>query len=194
MNLNRFPAVTVFNRTSKAKFFKTYRSYSTNSLENLPISVVTINNLHVKTNVINERNLLVNKAGIYAFVNNINGKQYIGSAKDLYLRLNEHLRKRKSNKALQSAILKHGIENFSFCVYEYFTYVDKLSSAKLLTDLETIYIKKFNFTNLYNFIKTATSLEGYKHTDAAKLKMVKRFEDKTNHPFFFFFSFRGKKI
>ena len=32
-------------------------------------------------------------------------------------------------------------------------------------------------------MKTATSLKGYKHTDAAKQKMVKRFHNKTNHPF-----------
>lgn len=32
--------------------------------------------------------------------------------------------------------------------------------------------------------KTATSLLGYKHTDEAKLKMLKRFEDKSNHPMY----------
>lgn len=30
----------------------------------------------------------------------------------------------------------------------------------------------------------ATSLLGYKHTDEAKLKMLKRFEDKSNHPMY----------
>lgn len=29
----------------------------------------------------------------------------------------------------------------------------------------------------------ATSLTGYKHSDEAKAKMVKRFENKVNHPF-----------
>ena len=46
-----------------------------------------------------------------------------------------------------------------------------------------MYIKIFEFSNLYNFMISATSLEGYKHTDEAKEKMVKRLEDKTNHPF-----------
>lgn len=46
-----------------------------------------------------------------------------------------------------------------------------------------MYIKKFEFSNLYNFMKNATSLEGYKHTDEAKEKMVKRFENKMDHPF-----------
>lgn len=90
------------------------------------------------------------------------------------------MQKKKSSRALQAAILKYGIEDFIFCVYEYFIYKNKLTSAKPLTDLETIYIIKFNFSNLYNFMKTATSLQGYKQTDAAKLKMVKRFEDKSS--------------
>ena len=31
-------------------------------------------------------------------------------------------------------------------------------------------------------MKTATSIEDYKLTDEAKLKMLKRFENKSNHP------------
>lgn len=33
-------------------------------------------------------------------------------------------------------------------------------------------------------MKTATSIEGYKHTNQAKLKMLKRFENKSNHPMY----------
>jgi group I intron endonuclease len=46
-----------------------------------------------------------------------------------------------------------------------------------------MYINKFKFSNLYNFLKNASSSEGYKHTETAKQKMVERFKDKTNHPF-----------
>lgn len=183
MDINIYPAgfVTVFNRTLKAKNYKPYIFYSTYLPQNTPAPILTISNLQVKTNILNNRNLLFSKGGIYSFVNNVNAKFYIGSAKDLYLRLNEHLcKKKKSSRALQAAILKYGIENFIFCVYVYFIYKNKLTSAKPLTDLQTIYIRKFNFSNLYNFMKTATSLQGYKHTDAAKLKMVKRFEDKSS--------------
>ncbi|MVB68763.1 hypothetical protein DYH53_28770, partial [Klebsiella pneumoniae subsp. pneumoniae] len=103
--------------------------------------------------VLSKRELLLDKGGIYSFINKTNGKQYIGSAKDLYIRLNEHLSKRKSNSALQAAILKHGLDNFYFCIYEYFSSAreNKATSLKLLTDLETMYIKKFEFSNLYNF-------------------------------------------
>jgi group I intron endonuclease len=128
--------------------------------------------------------MLHRKGGIYGFINKINGKQYIGSARDLYLRLNEHLNNRKSNRALQSAISKYSLRDFEFYVYEYFSYINKPSSNKLLTDLESIYIKRFKFEDLYNFIEDATSLSGYKHTEEAKIKMARRYKDKTNHPFY----------
>ena len=46
-----------------------------------------------------------------------------------------------------------------------------------------MYINKFKFSNLYNFLKNASSSEGYKYTEAAKEKMVERFKDATNHAF-----------
>lgn len=58
-------------------------------------------------------------------MNTIKGRQYIGSAKDLYLRLNEHLDNRKSNNALQDALKKYGLDKFNFFIYEYFSYKNK---------------------------------------------------------------------
>jgi group I intron endonuclease len=149
----------------------------------IPIPILTLTDLEDKDYIFSKRDLLLRKGGIYSFINKMNEKQYIGSAKDLYLRLNEHLSHRKSNKALQAAISKYGLDNFNFCIYEYFTYEDKATTLKLLTELETMYIKKLDFSNLYNFLENASSSEGYKHTDVAKQKMVKRLEDKSNHPF-----------
>lgn len=181
MNSNQYHFNNIYRKRYSTTLFLR-RCYSTASNLDPPIPILTINNLQNKRSVLCKRDVLYNKGGIYSFVNNVNGKQYIGSAKNLFVRLKEHLCNRKSNSALQQAILKYGLENFSFCVYEYFLYENKLASSKLLTDLESIYIKKFNFTSLYNFMKNATSLEGYKHTDAAKLKMVNRFSIKSNHP------------
>jgi predicted GIY-YIG superfamily endonuclease len=48
--------------------------------------------------------------GKFSFIYKVNGKQYIGIAKDIYLRLNEHLSYRKSNKALQAANLKQVLD------------------------------------------------------------------------------------
>lgn len=71
-----------------------------------------------------------------------------------------------------------------FAILEYFLYESKLVSNKALTDLETSYIKKYPFNNLYNFKQIATSMSGYKHTDEAKFKRLNRFENKANHPMF----------
>lgn len=102
----------------------------------------------------------------------------------MYLRLVEHLSNKKSNIVLQNAIVKHGLSNFNFCVYEYFTYDSKVVRNKVLTDLKTSYIAKYSFDSLYIFMRTATSLTGYKYTDEAKLKMLNRFEYKSNHPIY----------
>jgi len=119
---------TLFNNTYKNNLYSFRgtiwsRNYSTSNPSNLdtPTPLLVINNLDDKNYILSKRELLINKGGIYSFTNKINGKQYCtlvrGSAKDLYLRLNEHLSKRKSNSALHFAILKHGLQNFNFCVY-----------------------------------------------------------------------------
>jgi len=146
--------------------------------------IKVFSNLDNNEIVISYAEILRNKAGIYCFINTVNNKRYIGSAKDLYLRLIEHIAGKKSNIALQNAILKYGLDKFDFCIYEYFTYHSKVVSHKALTDLETSYIEKYPFDSLYNFMRIATSLEGYKHTDEAKLKMLNRFKDKSNHPMY----------
>ena len=95
----------------------------------------------------------------------INGKLYIGSARDLHLRLSEHIANKNPNAALQKTIAKYAFNKFSFGVVKLFVYNNKAVSHKSSTDLETNYIKRYSFDNLYNFMQTATSLLGYKHTD-----------------------------
>jgi GIY-YIG catalytic domain len=104
-----------------------------------PLPIKVFSNLDNNEIVISYAEILRNKAGIYCFINTVNNKRYIGSAKDLYLRLIEHIAGKKSNIALQNAILKYGLvakgAKFYFCVYEYFTYHSKVVSHKALTDL-----------------------------------------------------------
>ena len=55
--------------------------------------------------------------GVYGLVNISDPnhiKQYIGSSKDLYQRLSDHLKGRDSNSRLQRSISKYGIEKFNF--------------------------------------------------------------------------------
>ena len=60
----------------------------------------------------------------------------------------------------------------------------KIISNEALTNLETSYIKTFDFSTLYNFKKDATSSLGYQHTEEAKTKMVEYYKDKNNHPMY----------
>lgn len=119
------------------------------------------------------RDTLKNESGIYSIVNKVNGNQCIGSAKNLYIRLLEHITGKKLNNALQAAIEKYNLSNFTFYVLEYVSYENKLVSNKEITDLETKYIAKFDFKNLYNFKRISTTMLGYEHTNQALLKWLK---------------------
>ena len=62
-----------------------------------PILTLDLNNGDIESH----RSILEGKGGIYSLVNTVNGKRYIGSAKDFFIRLNEHLKyKNTSNAAL----------------------------------------------------------------------------------------------
>src|SRR6266705_2695804 len=122
-----------------------------------------------------------NLGGVYGLVNIYNPnkiKQYIGSSKDLYQRLMDHLKGRDSNIRLQRNISKYGIDNFQFVIY----YWD-LDPSVILTDIETEVIKSFSFESLYNFKKEANSSLGYKHTMVAIEKIKLRFKNKSNTEF-----------
>ena len=124
------------------------------------------------------REALAHKSGIYSIINNLDGKQYIGSSENLYVRLNEHIRFQiKSNMRLQRAISKYGLENFQILIYAYVS-----PDVGNLIALETYYISLFE--NIYNFKLKAESMLGYKHTQEAKMKMKLRFKNKLNHPFY----------
>ena len=156
------------------------RYYSTSNfhpeLSGSVISPHPILTLDLKDNACIESNkiTLKGKGGIYSIVNTINGKQYIGSTKDFYIRLNQHLKyKNNSNFALQKAFVKYGLDKFKIHIYEYFSYESKIISHKSLTELETSYLSKFDFDTLYNFSTIAHNNLGYRHTDEAKLKISK---------------------
>ena len=145
------------------------------------VPVKVFNDLDKLESIKSFRSSLKGKSGIYGIYNTTNKKQYIGSARDLYTRLLEHIVGNKSNKALQRAIKMYGWNKFRFVIYEYYSDNNKANINTQLTDLETQYIGKFKFSMLYNFKKTATSMLG--HTEEALLKMVERYKNKENHPF-----------
>jgi hypothetical protein len=149
------------------RYYSSARKISSKS-DKLPVPVLSLGSLDDANSIKSYPELLKGKGGIYSFVNTLNNNRYIGSAKDFYLRLNKHIRNKKSNAALQKAFDKYGLENFNFCIYEYFTYESKVVSHKSLTDLETSYLERFHINTLYNYTTSALSITGYKHTDEAK--------------------------
>ena len=70
------------------------------SFDLYPVPILIIDDLDNKDCITSYRKWLKGKAGIYSFINTENGNQYIGSDKDFYLRLNEHLNNKKYNVSL----------------------------------------------------------------------------------------------
>ena len=68
---------------------------SSNSNFELPVDtpkpILTLD-LDKKACIKSYESLLRGKGGIYSLVNTVNAKRYVGSAKDFYIRLNEHLK------------------------------------------------------------------------------------------------------
>lgn len=145
-----------------------------------PAPVLIINNLTSKISIESYKNVLKNKGGIYSFINTINGKQYIGSAKNFYIRLNEHLKNKKSNTNLQKAFNEHGLKNFNWVVYEYFSYKTRIVSSKNLIKLEASYIKAFDFSTLYNMKQIASNRLVCKQTNVTTKKITEQFKDKSH--------------
>lgn len=83
----------------------------------------------------------VKKSGIYCIINIINNKQYIGSSKNLYTRLNKHrslLRKNKHcNIKFQNSWNKYLELNFKYYILEY-------CDESLLLEKEQYYIDMLN--------------------------------------------------
>lgn len=103
----------------KVSTVASYRYYSTSKSDPQPsdlppVPIFTINNLNNEDCIKSSRIILKDKGGIYSFINTVNGNQYIGSAKDFYLRLKEHLENKKSNVALQKAFAKYGLDQFNY--------------------------------------------------------------------------------
>ena len=114
--------------------------------------------------------------GIYKITNLINGKNYIGQAKNLKDRLSSHYftYKRGDNKRmiLYKALTKYGIENFSVSIIETIKEYDIV----ILNKLEIKYIEEFNSfgPTCYNQTKGGDGgVLGYKHKEYTIKKIGK---------------------
>ena len=82
---------------------------------------------------------------IYMYVNKINGKKYIGQAKNFKKRHRQHIHHSKNNKyndyyfPIHNAIRKYGIDNFDIVILK-----ENIKTQCLLNLFEYYYIKKYN--------------------------------------------------
>lgn len=111
-----------------------------------------------------------NRSGVYAIVNIVTRKFYIGSAVKLSKRKNNHLsnlRKGKhKNRHLQSSYNKHGEDCFIFKVLGY------VEDKNSLLDIEDNWIKQYKPLGvLYNIREEASNNLGVKHSKEAKKKI-----------------------
>ena len=104
-----------------------------------------------------------NKAGIYRWVNKVNGNTYIGSSVNLGRRFKVYydfsflsVRIKKSKSRIYSSILKYGYSNFQLEILEYCTKENAISREQYYIDL---------LKPEYNLNSTAGSRFGSVHSE-----------------------------
>lgn len=106
------------------------------------------------------------KVGVYCWVNNVNGKYYIGSGDPLYLRLSDYYQVwyflARPNLYIVRAFCKYGMINFSLIILEYTNSENLISCEQKWIDL---------LKPEYNINPTAGSSKGYKHLEENLEKM-----------------------
>ena len=117
-----------------------------------------------KQKIINDNK---NKPGIYRWVNNINGKSYIGSGKTLSTRISRYfnyrnLAERRPNMLIHKALLKYGYSNFSLEILEYCNLTNLLEREQYYID---------TLQPEYNILKFVTSSLGLKLSEETKEKL-----------------------
>lgn len=114
-------------------------------------------------------NRMDKRSGIYLIRCDVNGRVYIGSAKNLDRRLYEHRRELRQGKhcngRLQNAFNKYGEAAFSFLILE------ECAIRSLITR-EQFYINLYDSARVgFNIASVAYSQLGFRHSEASKKKM-----------------------
>lgn len=112
-----------------------------------------------------------NLAGIYKFVNKINGKIYIGEGKSLKRRVVRYFHEKKEPRPIIRAFNKYGFDNFEYYVVESFP----LGTPKsVLLDREEFWIKFYQTLNPkigYNVCPRGTDATGRICNEVTKSKL-----------------------
>jgi group I intron endonuclease len=110
-------------------------------------------------------------AGFYGLLNLKTGQIYIGSAKDLAKRPEQHTFSSKiTNVYLWNAIQKYGLHSFCLVIFGVLGPSSKVNKKDLIIG-EDIYLSTINSSILYNFLLKAYNSLGYKHSAEAIIKI-----------------------
>ena len=93
--------------------------------------------------------------GIYKITNLINNKSYIGQSNNIQRRWHEHISE-NTNSLIHLAILKYGIENFSFTIIEE-------CLLEQLNEKEIYYIKEYNTLSPNGYNISTGGSNNYEH-------------------------------
>lgn len=126
------------------------------------------------------------RSGVYHIVNEINGKSYIGSSSSIYKRwrqwrwyfktANTNEKRHDSyNSPLTRAVLKYGVEHFTFIILEECEPVKETVEAR-----ENYYLDLVK--PQYNILPNAYTNLGYKHTEEWKQNASVRSQEFMNRP------------
>jgi group I intron endonuclease len=128
------------------------------------------------------------KSAIYMWIHKESSKRYIGSAVDLYTRLNNYFSinflERNKTIYIYNALLHHNYSAFSLSILKYIdiTNLSSEEARKKILEREQYYLDLIfseDEPNTYNILKIAGSLLGYKHTKES----IAKFSGE-NHPLF----------
>lgn len=105
------------------------------------------------------------RPGVYRWVNNLNGKTYVGSGVNLAKRLGSYYNNNELNRnsrPIKDALLKYGHKNFTLEILEYCPQTRLIEREQFYLDL---------LIPEYNILKYAYSLLGFKHSQESIEKL-----------------------
>nr|YP_010233341.1 NADH dehydrogenase subunit 4 [Auricularia heimuer]QSX43106.1 NADH dehydrogenase subunit 4 [Auricularia heimuer] len=114
------------------------------------------------------------KSGVYRWVNQVNGKTYIGSSVNLSTRFRQYYNIKyllQYKMPIYKALLKHGHSNFSLEVLEYCEQAQCMEREQYSIDL---------LKPDYNILQTAGSLLGFKHSKESLSKISRALTGEKN--------------
>ena len=137
----------------------------------------------------NYKTTLLNKSGVYAIYNPVNGKYYIGSSVNLWYRIRKYGQisniTRSPHRPINKAIVKYGFNNLIIIILEFTTRKDAIVAEQKYFDI---------YSPQYNVLKFAGSTRGRRHTEATKekmrlVKLGKKMSPEAASGFIYFFFF-----